>query len=233
VQSGSGCQVHFIRNVLGKVLKKDRGRVASYLKEITRSETLESARKRLGEAVEALAVSHPVVAEFLDTYGEEMLAVYALPEHHRTRMRTTNMLERLNEEIRRRSRVIRIFPNEASCLRLVSALAMEANDEWMERKYLNMDAVEMLWYGTPVVIPHHVENAPRFPHFLSPAAVPSSRYGMVIFQKIHDLTHKEERNEKNYPDGAAFFPVYCYWRSCTKRLSIFRDSRKGFPRILL
>lgn len=161
------CQVHFMRNVLGKVSKRDRGEIASYLKEITGSETMESARKRLGEAVDALEDSHPDVSEHLDTYGEEMLAVYALPEHHRTRMRTTNMLERFNEEIKRRTRVIRIFPNEASCLRLVSALAMEANEEWMERKYLNMDAVEMTVYGTSVVVPHTLENAPRFPHFHS------------------------------------------------------------------
>jgi hypothetical protein len=59
------------------------------------------------------------------------------------------------------------FPNETSCLRLVSALTMEANEEWMERKYLNMDAVEMTWYETPVIVPHYLENAPRFPHFHS------------------------------------------------------------------
>jgi len=142
------CQVHFIRNVLSKVPKKDRGRILAHLRDITGASSLESARNRLNEAVETLNASHPKAADLLDKHGEEMLAVYALPEHHRKRMRTTNMLERFNEEIKRRTRVIRIFPNEASCVRLVSALAMEENENWMERKYLNMEAEENLQYFT-------------------------------------------------------------------------------------
>ena len=133
------CQVHFIRNVLSKVPKKDRGRILALLREITGASRLESAQARLREAVDALTATHPKVADFLDTHGEEILAVYALPEDHRKRMRTTNMLERFNEEIKRRTRVIRIFPNEQSCIRLISALAMEENENWMERKYLNME----------------------------------------------------------------------------------------------
>jgi len=133
------CQVHFMRNVQSMVSKKDRSRITTYLREITGSSSLESARNRLHEAVNALTASHPKVAEHLDTYGEEILGVYALPDHHRKRMRTTNMLERLNQEIKRRTCVVRIFPNEASCVRLVSALAMEENEEWTERKYLNME----------------------------------------------------------------------------------------------
>jgi len=161
------CQVHFIRNVLGMVSKKDRGTIAFHLKEITGAQTLESGRKRLHEAVEALECVHPKVAEHLDTYGEEILAVHALPEHHRKRMRSTNMLERLNEEIKRRTRVIRIFPNERSCIRLISALAMETNEEWLGRKYL-----EMTVCGTPVAVPHTLENALRLPHSHSTTAVP-------------------------------------------------------------
>ncbi len=167
------CQVHFIRNVLGMASKAERGRILSCLKEITGAQTLESARDRLHEAVDSLESSHPRIADHLDTYGEEMLAVYALPEHHRTRMRSTNMLERLNEEIKRRTRVIRIFPNEASCVRLISALAMETNEEWTGRKYLEMNAVEMTVCGTPVAVPHTLENAPRFPHSHSATTIPS------------------------------------------------------------
>jgi len=138
------CQVHFIRNVHAMVSKKDRGRITASLREITGAESLDSARKRLHEAVDALTATHPRVAGHLDMYGEEILAVYALPEHHRKRMRSTNMLERFNEEIKRRTRVVRIFPNEQSCIRLVSALAMEENENWMERKYLNMETEENL-----------------------------------------------------------------------------------------
>ena len=88
--------------------------------------------------------SHPKVAELLDEHGEEMLAVYALPEQHRKRMKSTNMLERFNQELKRRTRVVRIFPNEQACVRLATALAMEQNEEWMERKYLNMTIEENL-----------------------------------------------------------------------------------------
>jgi len=138
------CQVHFIRNALSKVSKKDRGRILAHLREITGSSCIESARKRLYEAVEVLTDSHPKVAELLDDHGEEMLAVYALPEQHRKRMKSTNMLERFNQELKRRTRVVRIFPNERACVRLVTALAMEQNEEWMERKYLNMNIKENL-----------------------------------------------------------------------------------------
>jgi len=142
------CQTHFIRNVLSLVSKKDRKKIAAYLKEITVSSSLESARKRISETVDALETSHPKVAEFLDTYSEEILGVYALPEHHRKKMRSTNMLERYNQEIKRRTRVVRIFPNEQSCIRLVSALAIETNEEWMARKYLKMNREEVSTQST-------------------------------------------------------------------------------------
>lgn len=152
------CQVHFIRNVLSKVPKKDRGRILAYLRDITGASDIETARKRLGEAVDILQVSHPKAAALLDDHGEEMLAVYALPEHHRKRMRTTNMLERFNQELKRRTRVVRIFPNEQSCIRLVSALAMEENENWLERKYLNMETEEDIhcFEGGKALIPTSV-----------------------------------------------------------------------------
>jgi putative transposase len=133
------CQVHFIRNALSKVSKKDRGKILAHLRDITGSSSLESARKRLGETVDTLTDSHPKVAQLLDEHGEEMLAVYALPEQHRKRMKSTNMLERFNRELKRRTRVVCVFPNEQSCVRLVSALAMEESENWLERKYLNME----------------------------------------------------------------------------------------------
>lgn len=70
---------------------------------------------------------------------EDAMAVMALPEKYRKRLRTTNMPERTNEEIRRREKVIRIFPNDESALRLIGALLAEQNEVWQERKYLDMD----------------------------------------------------------------------------------------------
>jgi transposase-like protein len=133
------CQVHLIRNALNLASRKDRGAVLEQLRSITEAPTLEAAREALGRAVAVLEKKHPKVAAFLEDQGEETLAVYELPSEHRRRMRSTNLLERLNQEIKRRTRVIRIFPNEAACLRLISALAMETNLEWMERVYLKMD----------------------------------------------------------------------------------------------
>lgn len=138
------CQVHFIRNVRAMVSQRDRGKIQAHLHEITGSSSLESARKRIHEAVDALTESHPNVAEMIDEYSEEVLAVYALPEQHRKRMKSTNMLERYNQELKRRTHVIRIFPNEQACVRLISAMAMEQNEEWMERKYLTMNVEKNL-----------------------------------------------------------------------------------------
>ena len=134
------CQVHFLRNVLARVSKTDRRWVVDLMRAITNAPSLEAARKAQKEAASALQARYPKVAELLDEHGEEMLAVYQLPEPHRKKMRTTNMLERQNQELKRRTRVVRIFPNEASCLRLVTALAIEQSEEWQDRRYLDLSS---------------------------------------------------------------------------------------------
>jgi putative transposase len=136
------CQVHFTRNILGLVSSEEgRKMVLQHLREITQAQTREAAEAAIRKAVETLEGKYPKVAKYLEEQGEDILGVYCLPEGHRKRMRTTNMLERFNEEIRRRTRVVRIFPNEDSCLRLVSALAMETSEEWQQLIYLNMNEV--------------------------------------------------------------------------------------------
>jgi putative transposase len=90
--------------------------------------------------------SHPRVAEHLEEHIEECLSCLAFPEFHRRRIRTTNGLERLNQEIKRRTRVVRIFPNREACLRLVTALAIEHSEEWVTgRRYLDMRELEEHW----------------------------------------------------------------------------------------
>ena len=87
------------------------------------------------------------VAEHLEEHVEECLACLPFPESHRRRIRTTNGLERLNQEIKRRTSVVRIFPNRHSCLRLVSALAVEQSEEWLTgRRYLDMEELRELRY---------------------------------------------------------------------------------------
>ena len=81
----------------------------------------------------------PTFAEWLDETIEQPLTVFQLPKGHRLRLRTTNNLEKYHQEIKRRTRVVRIFPNAQSCLRLVSALAMEQSEEWLTGpRYLTM-----------------------------------------------------------------------------------------------
>lgn len=99
------------------------------------------AEERLQKCVEKYSKSAPQLAEWIEENIPEGLAVFALPSTHRKRMRTTNMLERLHEEIKRRTRVARLFPNEASLLRLVSAIEMEISEDWISgKRYLDMKA---------------------------------------------------------------------------------------------
>jgi putative transposase len=82
---------------------------------------------------------YPKVAEHIEEHVEECLTCLAFPESHRRRIRTTNGLERFNQEIKRRTNVVRIFPNRGACLRLVTALAVEQSEEWLTgRRYLDM-----------------------------------------------------------------------------------------------
>jgi transposase-like protein len=133
------CQVHFVRNALSLCGVQQRPLVLSLMRSVTEAPTREAAKNALAAAIVELARKAPKTALLLEEHGEEILGVYALPEPHRKRMRTTNMLERQNQELKRRTRVVRVFPHPASCLRLVSALLIETSQQWMERLYLRME----------------------------------------------------------------------------------------------
>jgi transposase-like protein len=133
------CQVHFVRNALSLCGVQQRPLVLRLLKTVTEAPTREAAKVALDHAIAEVEKKAPKVARLLEEHGEEILGVYALPEAHRKRMRTANLLERQNQELKRRTRVVRVFPHEQSCLRLVSALLMETNQEWMGRLYLRME----------------------------------------------------------------------------------------------
>ena len=137
------CQVHFARNLLGRVGRKDRARLADDLRAIFAASEGAQARATAHSHAERWRGSHPAVAAVLEEELEDCLACYATPPAHRVRVRTTNGLERLNQELKRRTRVVRIFPNRAALLRLVTALAMEQSDEWVSgRRYLSMEPPE-------------------------------------------------------------------------------------------
>jgi putative transposase len=138
------CQVHYVRNLLGMVGHARRKELGADLRAIfaaaSRAQALamasEIARKWRG-------CGHQKVAEHIEEHIEECLTCLAFPESHQRRIRTTNGLERLNQEIKRRTRVVRIFPNREACLRLVTALCVEQSEEWVTgRRYLDMRELE-------------------------------------------------------------------------------------------
>ena len=137
------CQVHFSRNACGLVPRSARKELAADLREVFTAPDLESAKRIAETTAERWRPKYPKAAMLIEDHIEECLAVLAFPASHRQRLRTTNGLERLNEEIKRRTRVIRIFPNRESCLRLVTALAAEQSDEWVSgKRYLNMEELD-------------------------------------------------------------------------------------------
>ena len=134
------CQFHLQRNAQSYVSRLDqRAPVARHLRGLFNASDATEAQRLLNAALKDWQTSHPQLAAWAEHNVPEGFAVYGLPEAHRLRMRTTNGLERLNKELKRRTRVATLFPNPASCLRLISAMLAEQDEEWMTGKiYLTM-----------------------------------------------------------------------------------------------
>ena len=136
------CQFHLQQNAQAYVPKQDMKKtVASDIRGIFGSMDRRDAEERLSRTVEKYRESAPKLSEWMERAIPEGLTVFDLPEHHRRRLRTTNVLERLNRELKRRTAVATLFPNEASLLRLVTAMVAEVSDEWeIGRAYLVMES---------------------------------------------------------------------------------------------
>jgi transposase-like protein len=134
------CQVHYMRNALSYVSTDAvRAELITGLRDAWAAPTREEARARLARLIDTLRPKVPALADWLEETSEQTLACYDLPAGvHRLRLRSTNSVEHDHADIRRRTRVVRIFPNDASLVRLASALAIERNEKWMERRYFNM-----------------------------------------------------------------------------------------------
>jgi len=133
------CQVHFLRNLLGHAPASQRAPLALALSKLFRSDTKEEARAIRNEIFQSFEKKAPKAMDCLEEGFEEALTVLAFPRKDRTRLRSSNSQERLNEEIRRRERVIRIFPNEESAIRLIGALLAEYHEQWSTgKKYFDM-----------------------------------------------------------------------------------------------
>jgi putative transposase len=135
------CQFHLIENAMAFVPKPGMRKAAvASIRAAFDAPDRPEAERQLDIAVKKYRATAPKLADWLESNIPEALAVFALPPSHRRRLRTINMLERLNKELKRRTRVAGLFPNEASALRLVSAVAMEISEEWeTNRKYLTRE----------------------------------------------------------------------------------------------
>jgi putative transposase len=136
------CTVHFLRDCLGHARKDQHGLLAALIRPIFRAENAQDARERLSEAVTQLQRPMGKVAAMLEEAEEDILAFYAFPSEHWPKLRSTNPLERFNREIGRRTDVVGIFPDDSSLIRLVSMLAIEANDEWLLGRGLHQLAID-------------------------------------------------------------------------------------------
>ena len=134
------CYVHFLRNAVDYLPRKGDDDCLRELRWLYDRRDLNEARKDLASWLQRWQEKYPRLCAWVEDNIEETLSFYSLPHGHHKHLKSTNMLERLNEEIKRRTRVVRIFPNAPSCLRLIRALAVETHENWIEaHRYLDMN----------------------------------------------------------------------------------------------
>lgn len=156
------CRVHTMRNVLAHVPQQDKAIVAAAIRTIFAQPNQAAAKAQLHEVVQTLQGRWAKAASVLLAAADDLLAHMVFPSEHWSRLDSTNPLERLNREVKRRTDVVGVFPNEASVLRLVGALLQEIDDEWqVERRYFSQASMERRKTAAQ-------ENAARPPLRLAP-----------------------------------------------------------------
>lgn len=140
------CRVHFARNATAHAGKSGRRVVSAFIATAYAQETPEAAKGQWRKVADQLRPSVPKLAKLIDTAEEDVLAYMSFPPQHRTKLHSTNPLERLNGEIKRRTNVVGIFPNEDAITRLVGAILLEQNDEWAVQRgrYMTLESVTQL-----------------------------------------------------------------------------------------
>lgn len=146
------CKVHTLRNVLSQVPKKKQFMVSLIIRTIVTQPPLGSARERLRKVVTELRSRFPKAMEILEAGEDDVLAFMALPGEHWRQICSTNPLERLNREMRRRMGVVGIFPNRESLLRLAGAILQEQHEEWLvARRYFSLESMAKLKPNSPLL----------------------------------------------------------------------------------
>ena len=144
------CKVHFLRNALAHAGKGQRQMVLAMINTVFAQETLDAAIAQWRVVADQLRAKLPKLAAMLDKSEADVLAYMSFPKAHRTQIHSTNPLERLNAEIKRRTDVVGIFPNEAAIMRLVGALLLEQSDEWsLQRRYMQLEGLQALADNQP------------------------------------------------------------------------------------
>ena len=144
------CKVHFLRNALAHAGKGQRQMVRALINTAFAQESPEAASAQWRTVTDQLRERFPKLAAMMEEAEADVLAFMTFPKAHRTKIHSTNPLERLNAEIKRRTRVVGIFPNEAAIVRLVGALLLEQNDEWqLNRRYMQLEGLRSLAGNSP------------------------------------------------------------------------------------
>jgi putative transposase len=148
------CRVHFMRNALAYAGKGQQQMVRALIVTAFAQETVELASKQWDAVTDQLREKVPKLADYLDEARDDVLAFMTFPKAHRVQIASTNPLERLNAEVKRRTNVVGIFPNDAAIVRLVGALLLEQNDEWqLQRRYMALEGLQALYQNeTPVTM---------------------------------------------------------------------------------
>ena len=139
------CRVHWMRNALSYVAKTQQSMVAAGLRQAFIQPDRPQASQTLRHVADQLRQKWPKLAAFIHDSETDVLSHLDFPEQHRTKLHSTNPLERLNKEVKRRADVVGIFPNEASIIRLIGAVLLEQNDEWqLQHRYMQVEAMAEL-----------------------------------------------------------------------------------------
>jgi transposase-like protein len=162
------CRVHFMRNVLSVVPKASQEMVASIIRTIFAQPHLQHVNTQFDEVTRMLAKSHPKVAGMLTDARADLLAFAGFPVKHWRQIWSTNPMERVNKEIKRRTDVVGVFPNPAALLRLAGAVLIEQHDEWEagDRRYLSEASMAQLW-AMDNPIPEPIEEAISLPELIA------------------------------------------------------------------
>ena len=146
--------VHFMRNLLAHAGRQGRRVVSAFVATAFAQEDAEAASAQWRLVADQLRPKAPKLAALMDEAEHDVLAYMTFPREHRQKLHSTNPIERLHAEIKRRTNVVGIFPNEDAITRLVGAILLEQNDEWaVSRRYMTLESIAPLSDGVPITLP--------------------------------------------------------------------------------